>query len=103
MGSIGEHFPEKDPKNHGADSLTFLEYCRELLDRRRAKIVNIDVIIICESPKISPLVPEMKLAISRALGISPSAINIKGKTTEGMGFEGRKEGISAQAIISIIV
>lgn len=100
-GSIGEHFPENDPKNQNADSKTFLEYCRNLLLSKNAIITSIDTTIICESPNISKHSNDMKDIIAKCLKIDKSIINIKGKTTEGMGFEGRKEGISASSIISI--
>ena len=101
LGSIGEHFPETDPKNEGIASTTFLEHCRELLVKHRASIVNIDTIIICEKPRISDYSENMKEIVARCLHIEPSIINIKGKTTEGMGFEGRGEGISAISVVTL--
>lgn len=100
-GSIGDHFPENDSKNKGADSKNFLIYCKELLSKRNAEIINIDTTIVCESPKISLYSNDMKEIIASCLEISGTIINIKGKTTEGMGFEGRKEGISAMSLITI--
>lgn len=101
LGSIGEHFPESDPKNKGIDSKKFLKYCRGLLDENSAEIVNIDTTIVCEEPKISKYSDSMRRTISGCLGISPSVVNIKGKTTEGMGFEGRREGISASTVVML--
>ena len=101
LGDIGTHFPPSDPSNKDISSLVFLDYCREKLSENRADIVNIDTTIICEEPKISVYTPHMKKIISNCLKIEPAKININGKTTEGMGFEGRKEGIAAVSIVMI--
>jgi len=100
-GSIGEHFPENDSKNKDADSKNFLSYCKDLLKKKNSIIVNIDTTIICEEPNISKFSRKMKKIISNCLDISEASINIKGKSTEGMGFEGRKEGISAYSIVTL--
>lgn len=100
-GSIGEHFPENDPKNENADSKNFLIYCNNLLKKKKATIANIDTTIVCEFPNISTFSQKMKKIIANCLNIDESFINIKGKTTEGMGFEGRKEGISAYSIVTL--
>ncbi|MBQ9335406.1 MAG: 2-C-methyl-D-erythritol 2,4-cyclodiphosphate synthase [Alphaproteobacteria bacterium] len=101
LGGIGSHFPSNDPSNKGVSSLVFLDYCREKLFENGADIVNIDTTIICEEPKISVYTSHMKKIISNCLKIEPAKINIKGKTTEGMGFEGRKEGIAAISVVMI--
>ena len=101
LGDIGQHFPANDPKNKGVDSKNFLLYCKDLLNERNAEITNIDATIICESPRISKYSDEMRKIVANCLGISESIVNIKGKTTEGMGFEGRKEGISAMTVVTI--
>ena len=101
LGSIGEHFPENDSQNRNVCSRFFLEHCRELLVMHRTSVVNIDTTIICEKPKISDYSENMKEIVARCLHIEPSIINIKGKTTEGMGFEGRREGISAISVVTL--
>ncbi|HSV95870.1 MAG TPA: 2-C-methyl-D-erythritol 2,4-cyclodiphosphate synthase [Spirochaetota bacterium] len=99
LGDIGGLFPDSDPSLQGAGSLDLLKQVFELLTGRGVKIINIDSVVICEKPKISPHVDAMKTAISRALGgLSPERIGIKGKSTEGLGFTGRREGIAAQAV-----
>ncbi|MDR1609289.1 MAG: 2-C-methyl-D-erythritol 2,4-cyclodiphosphate synthase [Holosporales bacterium] len=100
-GSIGEHFPINDSAWVGVDSGVFLEHCRKRLIRFNSEIVNIDTTIVCESPNIAAYAKAMKAAIARCLLIDESAINVKGKTTEGMGFEGRREGISAYSVAMI--
>ncbi len=80
-------------------SLDLLRRVYELLSGHGVTIQNIDSVVICEKPKILPHVNAMKAAISRALGdLKPERIGIKGKTTEGLGFTGRREGIAAQAV-----
>jgi 2-C-methyl-D-erythritol 4-phosphate cytidylyltransferase/2-C-methyl-D-erythritol 2,4-cyclodiphosphate synthase len=100
-GSIGEHFPSTDIKFKNANSLKFLEYCKYLLLEQGYKIVNCDTIIVCETPKIVEYSTLMKKTISEILQINESAINIKGKTTEGLGFTGRREGIAAYSSVLI--
>ncbi|MDR1333200.1 MAG: 2-C-methyl-D-erythritol 2,4-cyclodiphosphate synthase [Holosporales bacterium] len=102
-GSIGEHFQPDSDKWSEADSRIFLEYCRDLLTDCHSEIINIDTTIVCESPSIAAHSGKMKAEIARCLGVGEDAINVKGKTTEGMGFEGRKEGISAYSVASIVV
>ena len=101
LGSIGEHFPAHDVSNNGIRSIIFLEHCKKFLEKAHAEIVNIDTTIVCEEPKISEYASDMKKIIADCLKIEHSIINIKGKTTEGMGFEGRKEGISATSLVTI--
>jgi 2-C-methyl-D-erythritol 4-phosphate cytidylyltransferase/2-C-methyl-D-erythritol 2,4-cyclodiphosphate synthase len=100
-GSIGEHFPASDPKYKNADSKVFLKHCTKLLVAKNATIVNIDTTIVCESPSIHQHNADMKRIIAACLEIDESIINIKGKTTEGLGFEGRSEGISAYSIVTV--
>lgn len=99
LGDIGGLFPDSDQSLRDADSLDLLARVYGLLSGRGIKIINIDSVVICEQPKIAPHVDAMKAAISRALGGLPAGrIGIKGKTSEGLGFTGRREGIAAQAV-----
>lgn len=100
-GSIGEHFPPSDEKFKNCDSKKFLDYCKKLLAENNSEIVNCDVTIVCESPNISQYVKEMKRVTAGRLGINPADINIKGKTTEGLGFVGRRDGIVSYSIVTL--
>lgn len=102
-GDIGEHFPPSDMKWKNADSRLFMDYVRNLCQERAACIVNVDVTIICEQPKLSSYKQTMREAMANMLGIECDRVNVKGKTTEKLGFTGRKEGIAAQAVVSVIV
>lgn len=98
LGDIGRHFPDTDPRFEGADSRVLL---REAAAAARAagwQMVNVDATVIARAPKILPFVPAMIANIAADLGVDSAAINVKGKTTEKLGFTGRGEGIAAQAV-----
>lgn len=97
-GDIGTHFPPSDPRWRDADSLALLASALRLIEERNYQVVNVDVTVICESPRISPHVAEMRQRLAGVLGISPEHVSIKGKTNEGMGWIGRGEGIAAIAV-----
>ncbi len=98
MGDIGRLFPDTDEKHAGADSRVLL---REAWARVRSagwQVVNVDATVICRAPRILPHAPAMVANIAADLGMDPGAVNIKGKTTEKLGFTGRGEGIAAQVV-----
>lgn len=96
-GDIGRHFPPTDPRWKGASSDTFLRHAGNLVRGLGGVIVNIDVTIICERPKIGPHRAAMAARIAEILGVDHNRVSIKATTTEGLGFTGRGEGIAAQA------
>ena len=98
LEDIGHYFPDTDPEFSGADSIGLLERVGELLDGRGMKVANLDVVVVCEAPKIAPHRQEMRSRVSRALGIEAEQVGIRGTTTEGLGFTGRREGIMAYAV-----
>jgi 2-C-methyl-D-erythritol 4-phosphate cytidylyltransferase/2-C-methyl-D-erythritol 2,4-cyclodiphosphate synthase len=100
-GDIGAHFPQSDPAWEDAASDIFLQHAGGLVAAKGGRIINLDVTVICEEPKISPYRAAMTARISDILGISADQVSIKGTTTERLGFLGRGEGIAAQAIASI--
>lgn len=101
LGDIGKHFPDTKEEYKGIDSLKLLKEVSKLIMEKNFKIVNIDSIIIAQSPKMAPYIETMKENISNVLGIHQNQINIKATTEEGLGFTGRKEGIAAQSICMI--
>ncbi len=101
LGDIGLHFPDSDPEYAGISSVLLLEKVKEKLEEAYYQIGNIDATVICEKPKIRPYVEEMRATIARTLDISESRVNIKGTTTERLGFTGREEGIACEAVASI--
>ena len=100
-GDIGIHFPPSDEQWRGAASDIFLSKARDLVSAKGGIIINVDVTLICEHPKVSPHRQVMCNRIAEILNIDPSRVNIKGTTTEGLGFAGRNEGIAAQAVATI--
>ncbi|MEM6383552.1 MAG: 2-C-methyl-D-erythritol 2,4-cyclodiphosphate synthase [Pseudomonadota bacterium] len=100
-GDIGTHFPPSDPQWKGAASHQFLTHAGKLVGERGGRIVNLDVVIIAEEPKVGPHRPAMLTAVSQALGIEQSRVSIKATTNERMGFVGRSEGIAAFATASV--
>ncbi|WP_169545551.1 bifunctional 2-C-methyl-D-erythritol 4-phosphate cytidylyltransferase/2-C-methyl-D-erythritol 2,4-cyclodiphosphate synthase [Sneathiella aquimaris] len=100
-GDIGTHFPPSDDQWKGASSDQFLEHAASLIAERGGKIGNIDLTIICESPRIGPYRHAIKEKISEILQLDVDRISVKGTTTEKLGFTGRKEGIAAQAIATV--
>lgn len=101
LGDIGKHFPDKDPKYKGADSLMLMREVRRILDENGFEIENVDSTIIAQAPKMSPHIEEMRRKIAEALGIDVSQVSVKATTEERLGFTGRGEGISAQAVALI--
>lgn len=101
LGDIGTHFPDDDDGYSGADSLKLLSHVGHIIYKHGYRICNIDSVIIAQRPRMMPHIPDMRSNISRALNIETGKVSIKATTTEGMGFEGRGEGISAQAVVMI--
>ena len=101
MGDIGKHFPDTDPKYEGASSLELLKRVGELLEEELYVVENIDATIIAQKPKMAPHIPKMRENIAKTLGLELDQINIKATTEEGLGFTGKGEGVSSQAICCI--
>ena len=100
-GDIGQHFPPSDPQWRGADSTIFLKHAADLVAARSGRIVNLDLTLICEAPRIGPHVIAMRERIGSVCGISASRVAIKATTSERLGFTGREEGIVAMASASV--
>lgn len=101
LGDIGKNFPDTDERYKGISSIKLLESTVELLKAKKYIVVNIDATIIAQEPKLLPFLPGMRANIVAALGVSEDQVNIKATTEEWLGFTGRKEGISSQAICMI--
>lgn len=101
MGDIGKHFPDTDPKYKGISSLLLLKEVGLLLGKEGYRVENIDSTIVAQRPKMAPHIVQMRQNIADALGIDITQVSVKATTTERLGFEGREEGISAQAVALI--
>jgi 2-C-methyl-D-erythritol 4-phosphate cytidylyltransferase/2-C-methyl-D-erythritol 2,4-cyclodiphosphate synthase len=100
-GDIGSHFPPSDARWKDADSGQFLTYAVEQLGAAAGRIVNLDITLLCEQPKIGPLRDQMRARIAELAGISIARVSVKATTTEQLGFLGRGEGIAAMAQASV--
>lgn len=100
-GDIGEHFPPSDPQWKGAASDRFLIHAIELVAARGGRILNADVTLICERPKIRPHRDAMRQRLAELMNLPLDRVSVKATTTEGMGFTGREEGLLAQAVVLI--
>ena len=102
-GDIGAHFPPSDPKWKNADSAKFLKFAVDRVAARGGSIINLDLTIICEAPKIGPHRDAMRQRIAEICGLPIDRVGVKATTSEGLGFTGRGEGIAAQASASIAI
>jgi 2-C-methyl-D-erythritol 2,4-cyclodiphosphate synthase len=98
MGDIGSHFPPDDEQWRDADSLDLLSRAVDIVGGSNYQVVNVDVTVIAEHPRIGPHVPAMRERIAAAIGIGPQHISVKGKTNEGMGWTGGGEGLAVIAV-----
>ena len=101
LGDIGRHFPDTDPQYKGISSVILLKKTAEILQRSGYELVNADITIVAQKPKLMPYIPAMRDNIASALSCDPGIISVKATTTEQLGFEGRMEGISSQAVCMI--
>jgi len=101
LGDIGTLFPSQEPEYKDISSLVLLRKTSELLKAKGFRIVNIDVTIIAQSPKLSLFIPEMRKRIGQALGVDSTQVTVKATTTDGLGFVGKEEGIAAQSVVLI--
>lgn len=102
LGDIGKHFPDSDPAYKGISSIKLLQHVGTLLEQENYQIINIDATIIAQRPKMAPHIPQMVKNVAETLKIAESQVNIKATTEEGLGFTGTGEGISSQAICSLM-
>ncbi|BAO29567.1 2-C-methyl-D-erythritol 2,4-cyclodiphosphate synthase [Sulfuritalea hydrogenivorans] len=102
LGDIGRMFPDSDAQWEGADSRRLLRGAVAAVNAAGWRVGNIDATVIAQAPKIAPHVEAMCANIAADLGIAATAVNIKGKTTERLGFTGRGEGIAAQAVALLV-
>lgn len=100
-GDIGQHFPDSDDKYKDIDSRLLLTQCNNILSQENYSVVNIDVTIIAQAPKMAPHIQTMRQQLSELLDISISQINIKATTTEKLGFAGREEGIAVHTVVMV--
>jgi 2-C-methyl-D-erythritol 2,4-cyclodiphosphate synthase len=101
LGDIGRHFPPSDARWANADSRELLRQVELLLNHGGFAVINVDITVVCEQPKITPLAEQMIANIAVDIGVDPTDVSVKATTTEGLGFCGRSEGITALATVLI--
>ena len=100
-GDIGQHFPDTDPRWEGADSIELLRAVVERLRSKGWQVVNVDITVLAERPKLKPYIPAMRERLAEAMAIAPGFVSVKATTVEGLGAIGRREGISAMAVAMV--
>jgi 2-C-methyl-D-erythritol 2,4-cyclodiphosphate synthase len=100
-GNVGSHFPPDDDEWKDADSMELLRRAVYVLESRNYQVVNVDVTVVCESPKIGPFAEAMRSRLGEVLRVGASAVSVKGKSNEGMGWIGRGEGLAVHAVALI--
>jgi 2-C-methyl-D-erythritol 2,4-cyclodiphosphate synthase len=98
LGDIGQLFPDDDEAYRGADSIALLAEVVRRVAAAGWRVVNVDLTVVCEAPRLAALRGAMAARLAAALGVAPEAVGVKATTTEGMGFAGRREGIVALAV-----
>lgn len=98
LGDIGELFPDDDPAFAGADSIDLLARVAARVREAGYRVGNVDLVVVCQAPRLAPYREAMAARLATALEVRPQRVGVKATTTEGMGFEGRGEGISATAV-----
>jgi len=98
MGDIGKLFPDTDERFRGADSIKLYQHVYSLIQERGFQLVNADVTIVAQKPKLRPYIDQMRKRLAAAIGVDVEQISVKATTTEKMGFEGEERGISAHAV-----
>lgn len=101
QGDIGQHFPPSDDQWKGKDSSYFLEEAVGMMKEAGGKLINVDLTVICEAPKLTAYRDAMRARIAEIMNCGESRVNVKATTTEKLGFTGRKEGIAAQALVNV--
>jgi 2-C-methyl-D-erythritol 2,4-cyclodiphosphate synthase len=103
LGDLGHHFPDTDPRYSGVSSLVLLRSVMDLIAARGALLVNLDATVICQSPRLGPLLSEMSKRLAETLGVDPERVSVKAKSPEHLGVLGREEGIAAMAVVTLEV
>ncbi len=101
LGDIGRHFPDHDPQYKGADSRKLLRHVVELLREQAWHVVNADLTLIAQAPRVSNHINPMRANLAKDMSVQASQVNVKATTTEGMGWVGRAEGLAAHAVVLI--
>ena len=103
LGDLGRLFPDTDPRYKGASSLGLLRSVMDLIATKGARVVNVDVTVICQAPRLAPFLPEMASQLAATMGLETGRVSVKAKSPEHLGLLGREEGIASMAVIAVEV
>lgn len=103
LGDLGDRFPSSDERWRGASSLDLLRRVVAEVTERGGRVANVDSLVIAQEPRLAPHAGAMRASLAAALGIEAGQVSVKSKTTDRLGFEGREEGIAAQAVVLVEV
>jgi len=103
LGDLGRLFPDTDPRYKGASSLGLLRSVMDLIATAGARVVNVDVTVICQAPRLAPYLPEMAKQLAATMELTPGQVSVKAKSPEHLGLLGREEGIAAMAVVAVEV
>ena len=101
LGDLGRLFPDTDPRYKGASSLGLLRSVMDLITVKGARVVNVDVTVICQAPRLAPFLPAMATQLAATMGLGPDRVSVKAKSPEHLGLLGREEGIASLAVVSV--
>ena len=101
LGDLGRHFPDTDPAWKDADSLRLLEACARMVREAGFELVNVDATVVVEAPKLAPHLDAIRARLAEVLRIESSAVSVKAKTSEGMGYTGDGSGVAAYAVAAL--
>lgn len=101
LGDIGRHFPDTSDEFKGIDSRILLRRTCDMVQQRGWKLVNADITLLLQAPKIAPYVPQMRACLASVMGVAEEAVSVKATTTERLGFTGREEGVEAYASVLV--
>jgi 2-C-methyl-D-erythritol 2,4-cyclodiphosphate synthase len=101
LGDIGQHFPDSDSQYQDINSLLLLKEVAGILQRTGWRVINVDSTVVAQEPRLAPHIKQMRQNIARFLAIETEKVSVKATTTEGLGFEGSQQGISAHAVVLI--
>lgn len=102
LGSLGQQFPDTDPKWRGADSARFVTRARELAAEQGFAVGNVDAVVVAEAPKIAPIAAKIQARVAELLAVPAASVSIRGTSTNGLGFIGRAEGLAVMAVVLLV-
>jgi 2-C-methyl-D-erythritol 2,4-cyclodiphosphate synthase len=102
LGSLGQQFPDTDPRWKGADSSIFVRKAAEMAAERGFSVGNVDAVVITEGPRIAPVADAIRAKLAALLDVPPDAVSVRGTSTNGLGFVGRAEGLAAMAVVLLV-